>query len=406
MKPLRLLIVAQRFWPLSGPVELAVGDLAEGLKTLGHKVEIVTAKWDKSWPARMLVRETPVHRIARPLLGPWGNFRYLRALNRFVDTAIDENRMFDGVFIFGLGQEFESLLRLFQNRELDTPIVVRVDPNLNPYRRWPTKSTKHAIQCLNKAESIVADSDLTRHSLTSQDVDQDLIKVIHDGVAPVNSRPGDITKSRRSKALQIEARRTLSDAHPILAIQPDTPLVVSAAGMMNENGLVDLVAAWPMVIEVFSDAKLWILGDGERGQQVWDAITSNELVHSVIMPGYFDDLEPIFQAANLYVHPCRTDIACSGLTRAMASGLCPVATLGAFSSKFVTKNETGIVTVPGNSSALAEAIIHGLKSPELRSRLGSKAQQNVCNQLSVVEQARSYAKLMTKQTDPVIQIAQ
>ena len=200
-----------------------------------------------------------------------------------------------------------------------------------------------------------------------------------------------------SGAGQARARQALSDAHPILVIEPEHPLVVTAAAMDNDGGLLDLVSAWPTVLSSFPRAKLWCLGDGSHGPELWNSITARDLVHSIIMPGYFDDLEVVFRAADLYVHPLRTDAGCRGLTRAMSCQVCPVATSTLFTKELVEKNKTGLVTAKSNPQALAEAIIHGLKNPELRNRLALAASTRVLEKLAIAKQAKAYVRLITKQ---------
>jgi glycosyltransferase involved in cell wall biosynthesis len=405
MNSLRLLIVTRKFWPVSGPAETEVGDLACALRSLGHQVEVVTARWGKNWPARFVIREVPVRRITRPTAGPWGSFRFQRALTRLIAQSFDDGLPFDGMIIFGLGQETEHVLRWLETRNAATKVVARVSPDINPYHLWSQNTIRRTLFSLDHVHAIAADSELTKRQLVRFNVKSDIVHVICSGVGEPETdlqAPSD-NPLNRSKASQISARRALSDAHPILTIEPEQPLVVSATSMEGDNGLIDLVDAWSTVILSYPRARLWLLGDGSRGQQVWDAITSRELVHSIIMPGYFDDVSQVFAAADLYVHPHRSDAACSGLIKAMACGLCPIATLGEFTEKLVKKNATGILTVSGNSKALAEAVLHGLENTDLRTRLGTEASRCIRRELPIVEQAKRFVKLMSKQAAPLVQ---
>ena len=317
MKSLRLVIVTRRFWPMSGSVELAVGDLASHLKNLGHDVQIVTARWGKNWPSYFLIREVPVFRVTKPTAGPWGSYRFQRAVHRFLDQLFENDQPVDAVIVFGLGQETDTVLRNLSQNNPSATVLTRVDSKIDAYHRWSLNAIRRTLFGLDRVTGVIADSDLTRERLLRFGVDEDIVRVIADGVSAVDTN--------RSAAEQGRARQTLSDAHPILAIEPDQPLVVTAAAMDNDGGIMDLVAAWPTVLSTYPRAKLWLLGDGSHGPQIWNSITAKDLVHSIIMPGYFDDLEEVFKAADLYVHPSRTDAGCSGLTRAMASHLCPVA---------------------------------------------------------------------------------
>lgn len=396
MKRLRLVIVTRRFWPMSGAVEFAIGDLAGALKQLGHEVQIVTARWGKFWPAYCLIREVPVIRIARPTGGPWGSYRFQRALSRFLDQSFEENTPADGVIVFGLGQETESVIRTLRQQKSKASVLTRVDNQIDPYHRWSHHANRRSLMGLDRTTSIIADSEMTREHLVRYGVTEKKIHVIPDGMAPV--------ESSRNAAEQGRARQALSDAHPVLAIEPDHPLVVTAAAMDNDGGLQDLVTAWPTVLSSFPRAKLWGIGDGSHGPQFWHAITAKDLVHSIIMPGYFDDLEEVFRAADLYVHPLRSDAGCNGLTRAMANKVCPVATATRFTEGLVERNKTGLVTPKANPQALAEAIIHGLKNRDLRNRLATAASNQVLERFSIADQAKMYMRLITNQkADPIAQ---
>ena len=120
------------------------------------------------------------------------------------------------------------------------------------------------------------------------------------------------------------SRVAISDAHPVLMIGPTQPLVVCGAPLHGDEGLIDLIDAWPRVLERFPKSRLWIVGDGKKGRQVWEYIQEKHLVHSVIMPGSFDDLHDILQACDVYVHPLRSDESCGFLARALVGVVCCV----------------------------------------------------------------------------------
>jgi len=208
------------------------------------------------------------------------------------------------------------------------------------------------------------------------------VDIVCDGVAYQNEH-------QRSLLQQANSRTALGDAHPILRVDPAQPLVVTGAPLNGDGGVCDLVKAWRIVLESFPKAKLWILGDGSRSRKVWDTISDNDMVYTAIMPGYFDALDEIFHAADLYVHPMRDAVNCRCLFEAIARGVCPLVTnastepiisrdgkgqsTGAGELIQVQRDATGVVAPHGNPVALGEAITMALQNSNKRSELGANA---------------------------------
>ena len=83
MNGLHVVLVTHRFWPLVGGAETAMTNLALGLRELGVAVTLVTARHEPQWPADIIYREIPVHRVHVPRFG-WGTMRYLISLSRWL----------------------------------------------------------------------------------------------------------------------------------------------------------------------------------------------------------------------------------------------------------------------------------------------------------------------------------
>ena len=50
MKPLRVVLVTRRFWPLIGGGERMMANLAEVFREQQIEPTVVTAQWERSWP--------------------------------------------------------------------------------------------------------------------------------------------------------------------------------------------------------------------------------------------------------------------------------------------------------------------------------------------------------------------
>lgn len=356
-------MVTSGFWPISGSTEIAANLIANGIQDAGNEIEIVTIRWEKNWPLYFEFQGKPVHRINRPLAGPWGGFRYLKQVNRIL-SEIDP----DGIIIFGLGDEAYSVTRAFSKK---IPCVIRVDSHIFGASKGKPGLTSRQLAAIEAAERLVVDSQWTADRLA-------LHKSVESAKVDIAADPIDTFAVKDDEAkldTQISkgsARVAISDAHPILMIEPDQPLVVTAAPMDGDGGMLDLVAAWPRVLLRCPTARLWIVGEGKQSRRVWDSIREKELVHSIIMPGSFDELSDVFCAADVYVHPLHSDQSCSFLNLALAEGMCCVAYQSNMSDSLIEHDRTGRL-VSQTPQALAESMIELLEQPETRLQLGQNA---------------------------------
>jgi glycosyltransferase involved in cell wall biosynthesis len=361
-RPLRIAIISRRFWPFSGSTEFAVSDLASAIRRTGHHVEIVTVRWEKSWPQNFQFREFPVRRINRPLSGAWGSFRYLRNLIRYLNEIQP-----DGIIVFGLGEESWTIAKSFGSK---TPLVIRIDNHVLGCRDGKANLNQRQITALNAANQVIVESQWTAERLRlNPAVKQARIEVVTDGITIDHQH-------QRSIARQGAARVAISDAHPMLMIESTQPLVVCGSPMNGDPGMIDLVNAWPAIQQRFANAKLWIFGEGSQSRQVWDQIEENHLIDSVVMPGSFDHLSVVFAAADIYVHPLRSDQTCGFLARAQVSGVCCVATATGANRPMIDDDVNGILVPAGDRNALTSGIIRGLSNVDLRDRLGRAAMKS------------------------------
>ncbi len=369
MKSPRIAILTKSFWPLSGPTEQFVADLADSFSEKGNEVTVVTAAWQKEWPAECSFREFRLVRAPRPAPGPWGTFRFQRPMLRILERLKP-----DAVLMFGTGSDVGPIKKLLGD---DVRCVVRTD---HRHLHQRGRGAKKPLN-LEPADALICDSNQTRIEMVARKFFlPSRVETIVDGVR----YPHD---HQRSLFRQANARTALGDAHPIFRIEPAQPLVVTAAPIDGDGGMHDLIGAWKIVLESYPKSKLWLLGDGPRGRKVWDQISSLNMVYSAIMPGYFDEYSVVYQAADLYVHPMRQIVNCRGLLEAIANELCPVVTQGSVDPlpnldksgspqvMAIRKDVSGIVTPAGNIAALGEAITMALGNSDLRARLGRSAAQ-------------------------------
>lgn len=91
------------------------------------------------------------------------------------------------------------------------------------------------------------------------------------------------------------------------------------------------------------------------------------------MPGCFDDLSELLQAADFYIHPLRGELTCPLLARALAAGQsCILSKSNPLGSSLVAQEEALIFT-PGNVSELTGMLKQISGDIALRQKMAAQA---------------------------------
>lgn len=364
----------------------------------GHDVDVITVRWQKYWPEKFVFRGSQIYRLPKPLSGPFGKFRFNKSL-----AAHLLEKQYEGVIAFGLGDDACTAALGFEG---SVAVVIRVTAAaIDELRSFG----KRQADALMAAVRILVDNESTRTAIINRvpevegkvvvassciDLDPDMVTAVAEGGA---------VEPFRTSAKQTGSRAALSDAHPILQIEPHQPLVVTCMSMINDHGVCDLVKAWKAVQRKHFTARLWIIGEGKGSKRVWDEILEQDLVYSAIMPGFFDDLSEIFQAADLYIHPTRTGLDCCLFEAARAQGVCTIRTAthdqlfeiakdgrqsvgdennSVTDAPFVHCHENGLLVPRHSPETLSESILYALDDRDFRSRVGSLSRKKFAEKLS------------------------
>jgi glycosyltransferase involved in cell wall biosynthesis len=174
------------------------------------------------------------------------------------------------------------------------------------------------------------------------------------------------------------------------------PLAVFTGRLTEDKGLSDLLAAWASLAPHRPRARLWIVGDGPERKPLAAQIESLGLSGSVVMPGVFDDVEDILQAADLFVYPTLEAGTAMAPREAMAAGVPVVASDIPDNRHMLAEGAAGLLAPPEDATALAEGIALVLDSPALAQELGQAAQRHATQSYSLEAAVRWHADLFRK----------
>lgn len=163
-----------------------------------------------------------------------------------------------------------------------------------------------------------------------------------------------------------------SDDTGIHRIIPKTAYVIgTVARLERAKGIRYLIEAMPRVISGYPNTVLVIVGDGSKRPEL--SLLSQELgvSQNVVFTGQLTDPGPVLSVMDVFVLPSLREALGIAILEAMAFSLPVVATGVGGIPEAVAHNKTGILVPPGNSEAIASALLRLADNPALRREYGS-----------------------------------
>jgi len=232
------------------------------------------------------------------------------------------------------------------------------------HREWLTRWTAFLD------ERVIAVCELARQAeINNAGAAPEKVITIYNGVDPAEfDCDGEATRNRGRRQWNI----------------PDEALLIGTVGRLHpQKGFADLLTALPDLCNTFPQVKLLLIGDGELRAALEAQATTLGIGERVIFAGLRTDVPALLCALDLFVLPSLWEGLPNVILEAMASGLPVIATAVGGTPEVVIQEETGILTPPGDTTALADAIARLLSDPALRSRMGKQGRARVLHHFSI-----------------------
>lgn len=155
----------------------------------------------------------------------------------------------------------------------------------------------------------------------------------------------------------------------------DTPLLVACGSLTRQKGYPYLLDAFKKVRGRIG-AELWILGEGDRRNEIETQIRELGLEEAVTLLGFRENPFKFMAAADVFVLPSLWEGFGIVLVEAMACGTPVVATDCPHGpGEIITHEETGLLVPPANDDALSETLLRLLGNKNLREQLAGNGQE-------------------------------
>jgi glycosyltransferase involved in cell wall biosynthesis len=153
------------------------------------------------------------------------------------------------------------------------------------------------------------------------------------------------------------------------------PAVVYVGRLIEAKGVLDLLEAWPRVLDRAPGARLVLLGSGPLEEALQQRARAIAPRGSVRVVGEVPDVRPYLRGATGFVLPSWAEGLPNSLLEAMAMGLACVATEIGPVRDAVEHGRDGILVPAKTPERLAAALTAILTQPDLRGRLGQAARR-------------------------------
>jgi len=220
-----------------------------------------------------------------------------------------------------------------------------------PYRRFCDR-----VLCVSHAVA-----DICRDS----GVPADRLRIVHDGCDPARVRSGVRSRGRLS-----------------LGLSEHETLLLTVAGLRDHKGHRFLLAALPGILAQRPNVVLALAGDGHLEQELRQQARELGIETRVHFLGYRNDAPDLIAACDLFVLPSHQEGLCSSLIDAMLASRPIVTTTAGGIPDLVGRraNDADADAVawlvpPGDSAALAEAVLDALQSPQQCARHEKNARE-------------------------------
>jgi glycosyltransferase involved in cell wall biosynthesis len=159
---------------------------------------------------------------------------------------------------------------------------------------------------------------------------------------------------------------------------PNESVIVATAGRLSpEKGTAYFLQAITMVANWFPMARFVVFGSGPLKAQLEESAQDLGLGMSVCFAGFVPDFTELLPGVDLLVNPSLSEVMPNVVLEAMAAGVPVVATDVGSVAEIAGPERALALVPPGDSPAIARAVLNLLHDPDRAAELGRAGQRRV-----------------------------
>lgn len=219
---------------------------------------------------------------------------------------------------------------------------------------------------IKRSRKLIAVSNFTKRELKQYyKINENKIKVIHNGVDSVKFQPASDKKVTKEK----------------LGFSAEDIIVLSVGRLYARKGLFTLIESIPKVISKFPKAKFVISGKGQSDEmrKLIEHAARLNVKENIIFTGYFPDkkLPKLYQAADIFAFSTFYEHHPFAVLEALSSGLPVVTTNVGGIPETIIDDKNGFLCQPFNSVQMSSRILFLLEHPEASREMSFQARKTI-----------------------------
>ncbi len=254
---------------------------------------------------------------------------------------------------------FASVIGRLAAKKAGIPtIIAHVHSTYWEYKKRHILIERHLSRCTHK---IICCSEAVRNFVTGHEkIKEDKTAVIYNGVDEERFFPGQDSSSARER----------------LGIDRGSPVVGTVSSLTPHKGQEFLIQAAAKIQEKYPATRFLIVGDGPLRRSLEEQAQRLGLQSSLIFTGARRDIPDMLSLMDIFVLPSSSREGLGmAIIEAMAMEKPTVASNIGGIPEAVLDRETGLLVPPGDSEALAKAIIELIDDPGRAKAMGKKGSE-------------------------------
>lgn len=402
---MRIYVLTPAFLPEIGGQESLIHELSAGLIACGVEVLVVTRRFERSHPAREVLRTVPVVRFTPTGETKGAGWRAVlplaTLLTKILLLLLRDRRRYDATLVSGFNMlpiaaviagcltgrrcvvrpESPAELRFAIGAEsldkMGLPANSRLLSTFGWIRRWAAR----------RVDRYIAISSEIRTGLLDAGIDP----------AKITSIPNGIDVGRFAPVSR-EHRRELRDR---LGLPGSSCILIYTGRLAVSKGVMMLADIWLEIAGEYPDSHLVLVGTGYGSvdsceTELLEFIAAHGLAHRVTMPGNISNVNEYLQASDLFVFPSDYEGFGLSILEAMAVGLPMVSTRVGVAADVTARYQSEFLVEPRSPAEFKRALRRLLDDPTLRDSIGERAHREVHAQYSIGAIAQRHIEVLAQ----------
>jgi glycosyltransferase involved in cell wall biosynthesis len=374
---MRVLILAESFYPLGGGVGTYGLALSRELVKRGIAVTVVTRRQRPDLPSQETIDGVEIIRLAPSGFPRAGKYLTLAPV---LLHLLKHRGHFDLVYVWGL--RILGVAAAIAGRFLRKPIVLRAEQTgeIPGSFIWQDRQRTPGIRdkvmgsglklrdgLLQRADRLVAISSEIAQEFEAAGYDRDRMIRIPNGV--------DLQR------FQPVTRETAYAIRDGLGLPRKSFLFVYSGRLHRHKGLSTLLDAWRHLVTADKSGHLVLVGENSPNlgveAELREFVSHHLLGDTVTFTGRQSDVLPWLQAADAFILPSQREGLSISLLEAMATGLPAIGTRTSGTTELIRPGENGYLVDIGDAAAMTRAMASLLRNPREAQEMGRKSRKLV-----------------------------